>query len=231
MTQPLNITADYALIVPSTGEYQGYLYTSDGKLDSVIGAPSFNFFETDPTLVQALFEAEAAIAFSSYAQDIIDNVNILFGGTYYHVGELFFFRELFQDTFDGKQPLAETLTDLSDLEIAAPMLEFLEAEDAAAARGWMMSTGSNITDAAIDSPTNAETNAPTDAPTDLNVITTLLGALTGEVNSTNGRQNTIAAKVNANATKQNTIATNLNTFAGKFNAWLDAAEANNLLAA
>lgn len=45
---------------------------------------------------------------------------------------------------------------------------------------------------ATDAATNAATDAPSDAPTNLNVVTTLLGALTGEVNATNGRQNQIA---------------------------------------
>lgn len=41
------------------------------------------------------------------------------------------------------------------------------------------------------------TNAPADAPTNLNVITTLLGTLVGEVNSTNSKQNEIASKLNS----------------------------------
>lgn len=36
----------------------------------------------------------------------------------------------------------------------------------------------------------------TDAPTNLNVITTLLGTLTSQVNSTNAKQNDIATKLN-----------------------------------
>lgn len=40
------------------------------------------------------------------------------------------------------------------------------------------------------------TDASADAPVNLNVITTLLGTLTSEVNNTNAKQNAIALKVN-----------------------------------
>lgn len=39
-------------------------------------------------------------------------------------------------------------------------------------------------------------SAPTNAPTNLNVITTLLGVLVGEVNSINTRYNDLATKFN-----------------------------------
>lgn len=74
--------------------------------------------------------------------------------------------------------------------------------------GYTPEAGAHISDGAI--------NAPTDAPEGLNVITTLLGALTGEVNAAN--------------TKQNVIATNLNALATKFNTLLDRLEAAGLLA-
>ena len=63
---------------------------------------------------------------------------------------------------------------------------------------------------------DAATNAATNAPTSLNVLTTLLGSLTGEVNATN--------------TKQNDLATKYNDLATKFNTLLDKLEANALLA-
>lgn len=72
-----------------------------------------------------------------------------------------------------------------------------------------ISTQTHINDAA--------TNAATNAPTNLNVVTTLLGALTGEVNATN--------------TKQNDLATKYNDLATKFNNLLDKLEANAILAA
>jgi hypothetical protein len=71
-----------------------------------------------------------------------------------------------------------------------------------------ITTQSHINDGATD--------APTDAPTNLNVLTTLLGSLTGEVNATNTKQNALAAKYNDLATKFNTL--------------LDKLEANSLLA-
>jgi hypothetical protein len=40
-------------------------------------------------------------------------------------------------------------------------------------------------------------DAATNAPTDLNVLTTLLGTLTGEVNATNSKQNDLASKFNS----------------------------------
>lgn len=129
----------------------------------------------------------------------------------------------------GKVPASRTL---AGLDLSAN-------RSASALRGAIMSTQSHINDAATNSPTdaatNGPTNAPTDAPTNYGVLAAVLG---GEVNSNNAKQNataanvnTLAGIVNANAAKQNTIATNLNSFATKFNSWLDAAEANNLLAA
>lgn len=60
-----------------------------------------------------------------------------------------------------------------------------------------MSAQSHISDGA--------TNAATNAPTSLNVVTTLLGSLTGEVNASNTRQNDLATKYNDLATKFNTL--------------------------
>lgn len=54
-------------------------------------------------------------------------------------------------------------------------------------------------------------NAPNNAPTTLDIVTTLLGALTGEVNQTNTRQNTIADNLNDLATKFNTLLLHLET--------------------
>lgn len=89
----------------------------------------------------------------------------------------------------------------------------------------------HIADVDTTAPNNAETNAPADAPTNLNPLSTLLGALTGEVNATNNRQNQIATKVNANATKQNAIANILRDCAAKLNLTFDALEPNGILAA
>lgn len=75
-------------------------------------------------------------------------------------------------------------------------------------------------DAATDGATNALTNAPNNAPTNLNVLTTLLGALTGEVNATNARQNTIADNLNDLAGKYNGLAAKYNTSSTKQNAGL-----------
>lgn len=93
-----------------------------------------------------------------------------------------------------------------------------------------ISTRPNIPDVATNAPTNAANNAPNTAPTNLNVVTTLLGALTGEVNATNTRQNQIADIVNANAVKQNAIGTIVVSIAQKLNLNFDALEANNILA-
>lgn len=48
-----------------------------------------------------------------------------------------------------------------------------------------------------EAPGAAIADAPADAVTDYNTITTLLGALTGAVNTANGKQNEIATKLNA----------------------------------
>lgn len=56
---------------------------------------------------------------------------------------------------------------------------------------------------------DAETDAATNAPTDFNVITTLLGTLTNEVNSGNTRYNDLATKYNDLATKVNTLFSHL----------------------
>ena len=63
--------------------------------------------------------------------------------------------------------------------------------------GASISSQAHINDAAIDAATNA--------PTNLNVLTTLLGSLTGEVNATNTKQNALAAKYNDLAVKFNTL--------------------------
>lgn len=107
----------------------------------------------------------------------------------------------------------------------------LAAVTKADALSAIMVTQAHIADAATNAPDNAAANAPTDAPTNLNVLTTLVGTLTGEVNATNQRQNTIAAIVNANAAKQNTIATILRDVAAKLNLTFDGLEANKVLAA
>jgi hypothetical protein len=52
---------------------------------------------------------------------------------------------------------------------------------------------------------DAATDAATNAPTNLNVLTTLLGNLTGEVNATNAKQNALAAKYNDLALRFNTL--------------------------
>lgn len=65
---------------------------------------------------------------------------------------------------------------------------------------------------------NGATNAPTDAPTNLNALSTLLGALVGEVNATNQRQNDIAAKYNDLAGKFNTLLVRHNELISSTNA-------------
>lgn len=57
----------------------------------------------------------------------------------------------------------------------------------------------------VNAPQAAISNAPTDAPTNLNVITTLLGTLVGEVNATNAKQNEIATKLNSLLASQRTM--------------------------
>lgn len=52
---------------------------------------------------------------------------------------------------------------------------------------------------------DAPTNAPDNSPTNLNVLTTLLGSLVGQVNSTNANQNQIADNLNATAAKLNLV--------------------------
>lgn len=90
--------------------------------------------------------------------------------------------------------------------------------------------------ASTTAATNASTTAPTNAPTNLNVLTTLLGALTGEVNATNARQNQIGANLNDLAVKYNDAmnkyndaAAKYNAAADKLNAIIDALEANGIL--
>lgn len=108
----------------------------------------------------------------------------------------------------GKALLSHShvIDDISNAGTVGKLL--MAAGDKATALAAIMITGAHIADGA--------TNSPTDAPTNLNVLTTLLGALTGEVNATNARQNTIA--------------TNLNALATKFNTMLDSLESNKVLA-
>lgn len=91
--------------------------------------------------------------------------------------------------------------------------------------------GVHVADTATNSATDAATNNPTDAPTNLNALTTLLGALTGEVNATNQRQNTIASNLNALAGKYNSAIGVLNAAAARLNTVADILEANAMSAA
>lgn len=107
----------------------------------------------------------------------------------------------------------------------------VKASNAAAVRGLIFSAATHIDDSETNAPVDCPTNAPNNAPTNLNVLTTLLGALTGEVNATNARQNTIANNCNAIATKVNTGNTLLNLLASKFNLSLDIHQNNGMMAA
>lgn len=132
--------------------------------------------------------------------------------------------------------------DISSLEsrITAAENSLTNKSDVGHTHDWSVITGkptiptitaqTHIADAATTAPTNAASNSPNNAPTNLNVVTTLLGALTGEVNATNTRQNQIADIVNANAVKQNTIGTIVVSIAQKLNLNFDALEANGILA-
>lgn len=55
----------------------------------------------------------------------------------------------------------------------------------------------NVPPALANAPQAAIANAPADAVTNYNTITTLLGALTGAVNTANTKQNDIATKLNS----------------------------------
>lgn len=105
----------------------------------------------------------------------------------------------------------------------------VQASSKSAALDVVMTPHPPIPNASVTAPNNAATNAPTDAPTNLNVITTLLGTLTGEVNATNTRQNQIAVNVNANAEKLNEVANILRDLAQKVNAMRDCLVTNKLL--
>lgn len=56
--------------------------------------------------------------------------------------------------------------------------------------------GATFPDGLTGAPKAAIADAATNAPTNLNVLTTLLGTLTGEVNATNAKQNDLATKFN-----------------------------------
>lgn len=147
-----------------------------------------------------------------------------------------------QTSLDAKVPSTRTIAGKalsSDITLVANDISnattvgknILTASTASGVRGVIFSAATHINDAATNAATDAATNAPNNAPTNLNVLTTLVGALTGEVNATNQRQNQIADIVNANAVKQNAGFTLLNAFATKFNLSLDILENNGLMAA
>lgn len=71
-------------------------------------------------------------------------------------------------------------------------------------------TQASIANASGTCDVNAPTNSPDTSPTNLNIITTLLGTLVGQVNNTNAAQNTIADNLNLVATKYNATATIVN---------------------
>lgn len=106
----------------------------------------------------------------------------------------------------------------------------LDAKQATITAGGAIADGPTnaATNAATDAATDAATNAATNAPTNLNTISTLLGALTGEVNATNAKQNDLAAKYNDLATKCNASMTKYNAAATKYN---DAADKLNTVSA
>lgn len=56
-----------------------------------------------------------------------------------------------------------------------------------------------------NAPQAAIANAPADAVTNYNTVTTLLGGLTGAVNTANSKQNDIATKLNALLTELRTL--------------------------
>lgn len=121
---------------------------------------------------------------------------------------------------------------INDISNASPLGKTLMAvASVGAARSAILSMQTHIADSATNAPVDCPTNAPNDAPTNLNVITTLLGALVGQVNATNDRQNQIANNCNSIGTKVNAGFGILNTLAGKFNLSLDILETNNLMAA
>lgn len=90
---------------------------------------------------------------------------------------------------------------------------------ALAGKNAVITAGAHVNDGA----TNAAVNAATNAPTNLNVLTTLLGSLTGEVNATNTKQNDLATKYNDLAGKYNDLST-------KFNTLLDRQESAGIVA-
>jgi len=135
-----------------------------------------------------------------------------------------------ETAINGKAPSVHTHTaaQISNAStIGRTMLTAATADDVRAA---IMSPQSHIADADNSTLTGVVTNAPNNAPTNLNVLTTLLGALTGEVNATNGRQNLIADACNTNANKLVAVAAIVKDIAGKLNLTFDALEANRIVA-
>lgn len=62
---------------------------------------------------------------------------------------------------------------------------------------WAPLIASKVPAGMVNAPRPAVTDAPADAVTNYNVVTTLLGGVTGAVNTANTKQNDIATKLNS----------------------------------
>lgn len=95
------------------------------------------------------------------------------------------------------QIISSTLTSNGAIDTAWTSLEGSYTNNRSMNPIFSITATAHINDGATDAATNS--------PTNLNVLTTLLGSLTGEVNATNAKQNALASKYNDLATKFNTL--------------------------
>lgn len=109
----------------------------------------------------------------------------------------------------GATLLGNRVLDLSGLDfdsIDFPATLLSKAQAMATTEGWGtvnaadMRDGTNpmaVISALLNAPQAAVADSPADATTNYNVVTTLLGSLTGAVNTANTKQNAIAVQLNS----------------------------------
>lgn len=150
---------------------------ADNNFTSVVSI-KYNALSNNPPDEYMSLEDLIDDVYPQISSDLLDTMNALYNNAF-HLG-------------------VKIYTDPDTTEADREIIASVDAlETALDGKQNIISPAAHIADAATDAATNA--------PTNLNTITTLLGALTGEVNATNAKQNALAAKYNDLATKVNTL--------------------------
>lgn len=107
------------------------------------------------------------------------------------------------NTFQGSNIAFMTIADIEANGIAATISATIATY--ASSNSLTITSLSGVPGTLAGSPQAAITNCPADATTNYNVVTTLLGAVTGAVNTANTKQNQIATQLNSLLTELRTL--------------------------